>query len=69
MLEQLCICPLERAWPPLGRPVVPLECRINAASSAVLTHRNLMAALLQHESGDLSRPDDVLLALSRCLTS
>jgi acyl-CoA synthetase (AMP-forming)/AMP-acid ligase II len=30
----------------------------------MLTHRNLIAALLQHESGDLARADDVLLALS-----
>jgi acyl-CoA synthetase (AMP-forming)/AMP-acid ligase II len=30
----------------------------------MLTHRNLMAAALQHESGDLSRPGDVLLALA-----
>jgi acyl-CoA synthetase (AMP-forming)/AMP-acid ligase II len=30
----------------------------------MLTHRNLVTALLQHESGDLARADDVLLALS-----
>jgi acyl-CoA synthetase (AMP-forming)/AMP-acid ligase II len=30
----------------------------------MLTHRNLITALLQHESGDLARADDVLLALS-----
>lgn len=30
----------------------------------MLSHRNLITALLQHESGDLARADDVLLALS-----